>query len=116
MYRFRISSSSDRTALASGFPSCSNRRHRLCQLVAMAVRDDRCWLEELKKKVKVIGFGSSSNDADKEASSEEETNLGDNSSASSGPEVADEEEAGLGDCSGASSSSSLAGLDDPKKT
>ena len=44
MYRFRISSSSDRTALASGFPLRSDCRYRLHWLVAMAVRDDRCRL------------------------------------------------------------------------
>ena len=41
MYQFRISSFSDRTAPASGFPSPSDRRHRLRRSVAMAVRDDR---------------------------------------------------------------------------
>ena len=41
MYRFQISNSGDRTAPASRFPSCFNRRHRLHRSVAMAVWDDR---------------------------------------------------------------------------
>ena len=42
MYRFQISSSSDCTALASGFPLHSDCRYWLHRLVAMAVRDDWC--------------------------------------------------------------------------
>ncbi|KAL4650140.1 hypothetical protein ACB092_01G065200 [Castanea dentata] len=46
MYQFQISSSSDYTAPALGFPSCSDRRHRLHRLIAMAVRDD--WRQSVR--------------------------------------------------------------------
>ena len=42
MYWFWISSSGDRTALASGFPLRSDFWYWLHRLVAMVVRDDRC--------------------------------------------------------------------------
>ena len=41
MYWFRISSSGDHIAPASGFPSRSDRWHQLRRLVAMAIQNDR---------------------------------------------------------------------------